>query len=110
MALQTPLQITLYDPETDEVKANYSRVFVPWKVLKYAVNLAKNLDAANMTEEQLDQLAALIVEAFGNRFSIQDLNDGADISEMMTVLNQIIAKARGGEGPLENPPTPQPPP
>ena len=100
MALQTPLQITLYDPETDEVKASYSRVFVPWKVLKYAVGLAKGLDAANMTEDQLDQLAALIVEAFGNKFSIQDLNDGADISEMMTVLNQIIAKARGGEGPL----------
>jgi len=100
MALQTPLQITLYDAKTDEIKATYSRVFVPWMVLKYAVHLAKDLDASNMTEEQLDQLGGLIVTAFGEKFSIQDLNEGADIGEMMTVLNQIIAKARG-EGPLD---------
>ncbi len=96
MALQTPMQITLYDPATDEVKATYSRVFVPWKLLKLAVRMAKKLDPENMTEEDVDQLSGLIVEVFGNRFSIEDLNDSADISEMMSVLNTIIAKARGG--------------
>ena len=95
MSLATPMVITLYDPETDEIKATYSRMFVPWKLLKLAVRLAKTLDAQNMTEEDVDSLAGLVVEVFGNRFSIQDLSDGADVGEMMTVLNTIIAKARG---------------
>ena len=90
-----PLSITLYNPETNEVTATYSRLFVPWKILKAAVRMAGSLDASHMTDTDMDALAALVVEAFGNKFSIQDLNDGADVGEMVTVLNTIIAKARG---------------
>jgi len=100
----TPMVITLYDPETNEVKATYSRMLVPWKVLKMAVRLAKTMNAENMTEDDVDALAGMIVEVFGNQFSVQDLNEGADIGEMMTVLNTIIAKARGG---MPNPTQPE---
>jgi len=98
MAKSTSMEITLYDPETNEVVATHTRMFVPWKLLKAAVRLAKNLDPENMTEEDADQLAALVVETFGNKFSIQDLNNGADLAEMVSVLNTIIAKASGGIG------------
>ena len=101
----TPMRITLYDPETDEEKQTYTRMFVPWKLLKVSVRLAKDLDAANITEEDADALAGLVVEAFGNKFSIEDLNEGSDIGEMITVMNQIIGKARGGMAAV-NPPTP----
>jgi len=98
------MEITLYGPD-NEVKATYTRLFVPWKLLKVAVRLAKELDPQNLTEADTDALAGLVVETFGNQFSIQDLDEGADITEMVTVLQQIVSKARGGVPPV-NPPSP----
>lgn len=95
MAL-TPMRITLYDPATSEVKGEYNQLFVPWRLLKVAVRLAKELGgAADLSDEQVDALAGLVVETFGNRFSVQDLESGADISEMMTVLQTIVGRASG---------------
>lgn len=94
MPRSTPMQITLYD-QNSETRATFSQGFVPWRLLKAAVVLSKSLDMNNMTEGDVDALAGLVAETFNNRFSIQDLNDGADISEMITVLNQIIGKATG---------------
>lgn len=88
------IRITLYDPETNEVRKEFTRLFVPWKLLKAAIRLSKTLDLNNITEEMMDDLAGLVVEIFGNQFSIADLNDGADVGEMITVLNQVMAKAK----------------
>jgi len=87
------LQITLYG-EDDEVKASYSRSFVPWAVLKMAVRISKTLDINNPSEEDIDALAGLVVEAFGGQFSVDELSKGADISEMLAVMTTIIAKAQ----------------
>lgn len=99
----TPMQITLYDPETNEAKATFTRLFVPWKLLKAAVKLAQTLNAENLSDEDVDALAGLVVEVFGNKFSIEELNECSDITEMTAVLNMIIAKASGG---LANPTLP----
>lgn len=96
----TAITITLYDAETNEVKQEYTRMFVPWKLLKAAVRLSKSLDMNNLSEEMVDSLAGLVVEVFGNKFSVDDLNQGADIGEMITVLNQVIAKAKGNLNPI----------
>lgn len=95
MTLQTPIKITLYDPETDEEKATYSRTFVPWRLLKAAIRLEKLLDPENLTEDISDALAELVVETFDSKFSVEDLDRGADIGEMVTVLTAIISRARG---------------
>ena len=89
------MEITLYGDD-NEVKATYSRMFVPWKLLKKAIGLAKHLDKDNLTEDNIDELAGLVVEVFGNKFSVAELNDGADVGEMMTVLTTIISKAQMG--------------
>ncbi len=102
---QTPMQITLYGPD-DDVKAKYTRPFVPWKLLKAAVRLAKKLGGTgpnNLTEDDVDELARLVVEVFGNKFTVDELNEGADVSEMIAVLNTIIAKASGGLNPTPPP-------
>lgn len=89
------LKVTLYDPETNEVRKEFSRSFIPWKVLKRAIRLMKNFDVANISEEDADELAALVVDAFGGQFTLDELNDGADLGEMMTVLTGIMASAQG---------------
>ncbi len=93
--MATPITITLYDPVTDEVKQTYTRLFVPWKLLKQAIRLSKSLDANNMTDESIDALAGLVAEVFGNKFSVEELNEGADVNEMLTVLQTVIARAGG---------------
>lgn len=95
------LQITLYDPMTNEVVAEYTRTFVPWKLLKRAVKLMKAFDAEKMSEADIDELAALVVDTFGGQFTVDQLNDGADVGEMMTVLTGIMAVAQGT---VPNPP------
>jgi hypothetical protein len=92
------LVITLYDPKTNEVIKEYTRTFVPWKLLKRAVKLSKHIEsfsANELSEEVIDELAALVVDTFGNQFSVDQLSDGADIGEMMTVLTGIMASAQG---------------
>jgi hypothetical protein len=99
------LKITLYDPETNEAKATYTRTFVPWKLLKRSVRLMKkfgaDFDVDSMSEDDIDELAALVVDAFGGQFTVDQLGDGADLGEMLTVMTAIMASA-GGTSP--NPP------
>lgn len=95
MANPTPMVIRLYDVENEYDE--YTRLFVPWKLLKVAVRLSKELtlDPDNISEEDADALASLVVEVFGNQFSIEDLNEKADIADMISVLNTIVSKATG---------------
>ena len=94
--MKQPIKLTLYDPQTDEVKAEHTRIFVPWKILKASVRLMKDMNKEDPTEENLDQMAALIVDVFGDKFTVDELNEGADVGEMMAVLKAIISHASGG--------------
>jgi hypothetical protein len=94
------LAISLYNND-NEVVATYTRTFVPWKLLKRAIKLMQNFDASKINESDIDELAALVVDVFGNQFTVDQLNDGADVGEMMSVLTGIMASAQGT---VPNPP------
>ena len=94
--------INLYNDE-NEIKATFTRTFVPWRLLKEAVKLSKQLNKNDLTEDDVNDLASLVVSAFGDKFTVEELTNGADIGEMTTVLNQIIARASGG---IQNPTLP----
>ncbi|NMC84289.1 MAG: hypothetical protein GYA58_03285 [Anaerolineaceae bacterium] len=93
----TPLKITLYNDD-NEVVAEYTRLFVPWRMLKVAIRLMKTTDLDNLTEEAVDELAAFVSEVFGGQITVDQLNDYVDISEMATVLRTVVAKAHGAMG------------
>jgi hypothetical protein len=98
MPISNPLKLTLYDPKTNEVRKEFVRSFVPWRLLKKAIQLSKslaNLDENNLTEEDVDSIASLVVDAFSDQFTLAELNDGADLAEMMTVMKAIVSKAQG---------------
>lgn len=95
----TPIKLTLYGP-SDEVISEYSRTIVPWKILKRAVRLSKELDETDLKEADLDSLAQLVVDFYGNAFGLEDLENGADVAELLSVLQAIIAKASAIAAPV----------
>jgi hypothetical protein len=94
MGKGAPITITLYD-ENDEPKTQFQRLIVPWGMLKRAIRLSKDLDVENITEDSLDALSGFVVELFGNKFSIKDLEDGAELGEIIAVIQAVVSKARG---------------
>ncbi len=92
------IALNLYGAD-DKPIATHVRLFVPWKLLKIAVRLMKHLDQDHLTEADVDSIADLVVEVFGNKFTVKDIDDGADISEMMMAINAIISKATGPSNP-----------
>ena len=94
MAKNTPMTIILYDKDNEE-KARFTRSFVPWKMLKKAIKINQGLNPDEMTEADIDAVASLVVEVFGDQFTIEELDNGADVSDMLAVLQAIIARASG---------------
>ena len=90
----SPLVIHIYDAE-GEVEKTATQAFVPWKMLKSAVRLAETLNKDKPTEEDIEAINGLVVATFQGKVSSEELDNGADLTEMMAVLRQIIATAKG---------------
>ena len=59
------------------------------------------LDPENADPAVIDSLADFVVAFFGNKFTREELMDGAEISEVMTIIAQIVSKIKS---PNPNPP------
>ncbi|MGA2488781.1 MAG: hypothetical protein ABSF99_01145 [Anaerolineales bacterium] len=93
--MSSPITITLYS-DNDEKKAEHRRLIVPWGFLKRAIKLNKALgDGKDISEEQIDQISDMLVEFFGGAFNREELEKGADVSEIMTCFESIVSKASG---------------
>lgn len=88
----TPITITLYGANDEENKT-YSRMIIPWGILKKAISLTKSLNEKDVSSLDVDAIAGLVVETFGGQFSLQELDKGADVGEMISVLQNIVARA-----------------
>jgi hypothetical protein len=89
----TPIKLTFYDGN-DEEKQTFTRTRVPWGVLKKAIRLNKSIeDPENITEEQIDAMAELVVEVFGQQFTVADVDKYCAISEMLAVMQSIVTGA-----------------
>lgn len=91
----SPLTIRIYDANDEYIE--YNRLFLPWGILKIAVRLAKQLHGKaedELTEEDIDAISGVIVETFGGKFSIDDLDKGCDVDEVLNVFNNIVARAQ----------------
>lgn len=104
--LLEPIKITLYDPETQEPKHEYSQRVITFQMLTAAVQLQEALEEMpekkrrwwwqkpiGKEEQQIDALLELVTEFFGSQFTVKELRTGADVSEVMSVLRAIVARA-----------------
>lgn len=88
-----PIEITLYNPETNEPIQTFVRSFVPWAVLKQALAMQQTLQGGDLTGEDLDALAGLVVTVFGDKFSVEQATQGADAGEMIAVIKAVVSRA-----------------
>ena len=94
----TPITLTLYDKETNEKIKTYTQIFVPWKLLKMGIRLNKRIGSkpiAELEETDIDELTNYIKAIFPVELTVDQLDEHADISEMMTVMQSVIGKAKG---------------
>lgn len=92
-----PMVITLYNAE-DEPIGTFTTSIIRWGIFKRAMQMGRKLigkSPTDFTDEDIDELSGLIVAVFGDRFTVEELNNGADIAEMLAVLQAVIARARG---------------
>jgi hypothetical protein len=103
--MNTPIKITFYDGN-DEIVKEFSRATIPWGILKRAVSLSRSVgrDTQEVSGTQLDEIAQLVVDLFGGQFTVDELNKGVDIGDMMAILDGIVTRA--GELVRANPTTP----
>jgi len=94
MPKNAPMVVHLYGDDNEVVKT-FTRSFVPWKMLKKAVKLSKQVNFEDLKAEDVDQIAGLVVEVFSDQFTLEDLDNGADVGEMLAVIQNIVARANG---------------
>ncbi len=89
------ISITLYGDDNEE-KATYSQYFIPWRMMKEAVKLTKKAekfgDVSKIDEETLDDISNFVVALFRGKFTKVELENGAEITEVITVMTQVVAK------------------
>lgn len=89
------ISITLYGLENEE-KATYSQHFIPWKMMKEAVKLTKKAekfdDVSKIDEETLDDISNFVVALFRGKFTKEELENGAETTEVITVMTAVVAK------------------
>lgn len=90
---KTTVELKLYDSD-NEVKAVYRQGFIPFRLLKEAFKLQQWLTELSNPEEinpeVADNLGDFVVSFFGNKFTREELLDGAELGEVMTVVTQIV--------------------
>lgn len=103
---KTPILFTLYEPETGEVRGEYSAFIVPFGILEVAAELAAAIDLEKPTGDDMKAIAGMIVELYGHRFEVDDVRKYADMGEALAVLNAIMTRA-GIAMPKGNPTRPE---
>lgn len=83
-------------------KTIYTADFVPGRVFRQVFEAQRLLGKEfDMSDEELDQLVMLVVNAYGKQFTVDEFYDGVDARDMMdkitTTITSIISRVTSGE-------------
>ena len=89
----SPIELSLYD-ENDEVIRTYSKSIVRWGILKQAIKLAKILDeSGGFGDSDMDAISAFVCRLFDDQFTVEELENGAEVSEIMSCFRTVVRRA-----------------
>lgn len=81
------LNITLVK---DGEKKTYSQFFVPAKHMRKTLELRKDINFNNLTEENVDTVANFVVEVFEKQFTYDDLLNGLSYDDLIPTIFEDI--------------------
>lgn len=88
-----PIELTLYD-ENDAPVKTYSKSVVRWGVLKKAIKLANEIGSSSDVDgETFDNISNFVCFLFDNQFTRDELENGADVGEIMTCFRAVVHRA-----------------
>lgn len=103
-----PITLIIYNPETHEPVKTLHQSIIPWGIMKRTMKLAKSLKItpemtqeemiASLSDDAIDDLTGLVADVFAPRVTIEELNQGVELAEMLPVMMQVISKAFGQMG------------
>jgi len=117
--LLEPIRLTLYDPETQEIKSEYKQRVITLGWLLAATQLQEVLaepekkrrwwwqKPISQEAARINALMEFVVHFFGEQFTVEELQKGADVSEVMAVYRSILSRPNAIVS--ANPTVPPPP-
>lgn len=96
--MPAPLLLNFYSP-TDELLKTYSRNGTPAGVMRKVMDLFGDVDGKAPVEiqankELLDNLASVIVELYGDQFTMDELYKQSYFDEWFPLIMQIMQRAQ----------------
>ena len=98
MATGAPIELTFYDDQYEPIKT-FSKGFVPTGILEAALDL-QGIDQKNLTRDDVQKIYAVVIEFYGNQFSVDELKNQTDLSECLNVIMAIIGRVEMLENPI----------
>lgn len=96
--MPAPIELQFYGPDDEPIGEPFRRSMIPFGMLKKALKLQeqtkdKGADAAYTA------IAQYVVELFGDKFSVKDLEEKADIAQVFAAFRSVTARATQFSGP-----------
>ncbi|MBV2197458.1 hypothetical protein KQR56_10085 [Bacillus velezensis] len=86
------MQLTLKINGEDKV---FVAPFIKGRLLRNAIQLSKETNFDELTEETLDKLVNYVVEVYGKQFTQDDFYDGISAPDMITTITETIHQVVG---------------
>lgn len=64
--------------------------FVPARIFRQAIQAQKILNKEDITEEDLDLVVSIVVNAFGKQFTLDQFYDGLDARYLLKTITDTI--------------------
>jgi HD superfamily phosphodiesterase len=91
-----PIEINFYGEDCEIIETH--RTFLRFGVLEEAAQLAATIEEKS-DEEAFPEIAKFIVKLFGGKFGVEDLREHAELTEVLSILPSITARATQFAGP-----------
>jgi hypothetical protein len=88
--MSVPIKITFYNPD-DSIKAEYSKLRIPLGLVDIVLDMAENQEPKS-DRQTWEVIKSFIVEVFGEQFTLDELNKGADLGDILSVFNMVLTK------------------
>jgi len=66
------------------------------RMFRKAIALTDEIDLENIKAKDLDEMVTFMVEAYGNKFTIDDVYDGMNSADLMPALTGCITEVVSG--------------